>query len=85
MKMKEEYESAHSSGARIIFIDEAVFSPQTMLEKSWSGRNESINVQDLRNRMKTEAIITGISKERGLECFMIKERSFNQDSYIEYL
>ena len=51
--MKEEYESALSSGAKVIFVDEAVFSPQTMLDRSWSARNDSINVEDLRYKMKT--------------------------------
>ena len=33
--MKEQYESAVSSGAKVIFMDEAVFSPNTMLLLSW--------------------------------------------------
>ena len=83
--MKEQYESAVSSGAKVIFMDEAVFSPNTMLLRSWAPRNRSIEVEDLRHRLTTQAVIAGISVEQGLESYMIKERSFNQESYMEFL
>ena len=83
--MKEQYESAVSSGAKVIFLDEAVFSPNTMLLRSWAPRNRSIEVEDLRHRLTTQAVIAGISVEQRLESYMIKKRSFNLESYMEFL
>lgn len=77
LTMKSHYQRAVREGALVLFVDEAVFSPNTMLLRSWAATNESIEVQDLRKRLKTEAIIAAISQERGLESYMIRERSFN--------
>lgn len=53
LSMKEQYERALASGARVIFVDEAVFSPNTMLLRSWAAPNRSIEVEDLRKRLTT--------------------------------
>lgn len=53
LSMKEQYERALGSGARVIFVDEAVFSPNTMLLRSWAASNLSIEVEDLRKRLTT--------------------------------
>ena len=51
--MRSEVVDAINSGARIIFVDEAVFSPATMLKRSWSNKNSSIRIKDVRNKIKT--------------------------------
>jgi hypothetical protein len=51
--MRAKYEEALSQGARVIFVDEAVFSPNTMLLRSWAAPYQSIEVEDIRNKLKT--------------------------------
>ena len=84
-KMKDQYIEAKSQGLKIIFIDEAIFSPATALQRSWSNKKISIEIKDQRSKIKTQALIAGISEDLGLESYMIKSRSFNQESYIEFL
>ena len=51
--MKHELTEAIARGAKIIFIDEAIFSPSTVLKRSWSARNSSIEIKDMRKKVKT--------------------------------
>jgi hypothetical protein len=53
LSMKEQYEGAVRRGAKVIFVDEAVFSPNTMLLRSWASRSRSIEVEDLRHKLTT--------------------------------
>ena len=53
LTMKSEYERARAEGAKIIFLDEAVFSAATMLSRSWSAKNESIEITDKRSTLIT--------------------------------
>ena len=75
--MKLEYDQALSAGMKIIFIDEAIFSSTTSLKRSWSQLNMSIEIPDVRTKIKTYAVIAGISTDLGLESYMIREQSFN--------
>jgi hypothetical protein len=40
---------------------------------------------DNRDRLVTQAVIAGISQEGGLESYLVKEFSINQDSFIEFI
>ena len=40
---------------------------------------------DLRNKLTTHAIVTGISGDVGLEAYLIKERAINQDHFKEFI
>jgi hypothetical protein len=60
-------------------VDEAVFSPQTKLSKTWSLKKHNIRVADVRTKLGTMTIVAGISIEQGLEHFLIHPRSIKQD------
>ena len=51
--MKHELTEAIARGAKIIFIDEAIFSLSTVLKRSWSAPNSSIEIKDMRKKVKT--------------------------------
>ena len=40
---------------------------------------------DNRDRLVTQAVIAGISQEEGLETYLVKDLSINQDSFIEFI
>jgi hypothetical protein len=40
---------------------------------------------DNRDKLVTQAVIAGISHEEGLEAYLVKEHSINQDSFIEFI
>jgi hypothetical protein len=46
---------------KIIFVDEAIFSPQTRLARSWSSGYSNIHMPDNRDKLVTQAVIAGIS------------------------
>ena len=85
LKMKSEYEGVITEGARVIFLDETVFSVNTMLLKSWSSKNHSINIADMRSKFKTQAVIAGISVDHGLDCYLIYDRSIKKEEFKEFL
>ena len=56
-----------------------------MLKWTWSLPNDNVKVTDLRKKVKTQAIVAGISTDKGLESFLIKERSIKNKEFIEFL
>jgi hypothetical protein len=72
-------------GTKIVYVDEAIFSPQTRLTRSWSLKRSNILTRDIRDQLVTHAVLAGISMEEGLEGYLVKPLSINQDSFIEYL
>jgi hypothetical protein len=40
---------------------------------------------DNRDKLITQAVIGGISQEEGLETYLIKDLSINQDSFMEFI
>jgi hypothetical protein len=70
---------------KIIYVDEAIFSPQTRLARSWSSEYSNIHMPDNRDKLVTQAVIAGISQEEGLEAYLIKEHSIDQNSFMEFI
>ena len=83
--MKEQMTAELNRNSKIIFLDEAVFSANTMLKKTWSLNNDNIKIVDMRKKVKTSAVIAGISLDKGLESYLIQNRSIKNEDYIEYL
>lgn len=71
--------------SKLIFVDEAVFSPVTMLQKSWSLPNDNTKIIDLRTKVKTQAIIAGISSDKGLEHYLIRDRAIANEDFIDFI
>ena len=80
-----QVKDAIDRGVKIIFVDEAIFSPKTRMARTWSASRSNVMTPDIRNRLKTQAVVAGISLECGLEAYMIKELSIEQGSFIEFL
>ena len=59
--MKTSLLDALSNGSKIIFIDETIFSNKTMIKKSWSSIGSNTSIVDQRSKIKTMAMIGGIS------------------------
>ncbi len=48
---------------KIVFTDEAAFSPKTRLERTWATRLTNIKQLDLRHCIATQALIAGVSED----------------------
>jgi len=51
--MKAEVTEAKEKGKKIIYIDEVVFSPSTILKFAWSRKGTNVEVPDKRQFVKT--------------------------------
>ena len=56
-----------------------------MLARSWSQKHTNTKQLDLRFELETQALVSAISWEQGLESYMIKPFSINSDSFIDFL
>ena len=48
---------------KIVFADEAIFSPKTRLERTWAARLNNIKYLDLRHCITTQALVSGVSED----------------------
>ena len=73
------FREATQNGVRIIHADEAVFTFNTFMKKSWSSAYNSVKVTDQKITVKTMAVIAGISEESGLETYLIHPRAIKTE------
>lgn len=64
---------------KILYIDEAVFSFNTMKSKAWSQAYSSIEVHESKMRMKAQAIVAAISEDVGFEHYLTNIRSISSE------
>ncbi len=74
-----------SKGTRIFFLDEAMFTFNTLSTKSWYSRHGRIEIDEQKLQMKSLALIAAASAEGGLEHYRIYHRSINTEQYIRFL
>ena len=60
-KMLQLLRQAKLDGFKVVFLDEAVFTFNTFNTKAWAGAYDSIKVNEQNLRVRTQAIIAGVS------------------------
>ncbi len=80
--MKKSLKSAYESKSRVIFVDESMFTTATRLSSAFSNTNNNIIVQERLLNSKALAVVAGVSIERGLEGYLLKDKSINSHSFI---
>ena len=56
-----------------------------MLKRTWSLPNDNVKIIDMRDKVQTQAIIAGISTDKGLESYLITERAIKSEEYIKFM
>jgi transposase len=79
------FHDASLQGTRVIQVDECVFTFSTFKNKSWSHVYDNIEVVDKKITIKAQALIAGISEDKGLETYLITQRSIKTPDYLEFL
>ena len=79
------FREATQNGVRIIHADEAVFTFNTFMKKSWSTPYNSVLVTDQKITVKTMAVIAGISEDSGLETYLLHPRAIKTEEYLQFL
>ena len=70
---------------KLVFLDEAVFTFNTFNTKAWSSFYNSITVDENKLKVKTQAIISAISEDVGLEAYVIHPSSIKAKEFIQFL
>jgi DDE superfamily endonuclease len=70
---------------KIIHADEAMFTFNTFVKRSWSTAYNSVKVTDQKITVKTMAVIAGISEDVGLETYMIVPKAIKTEEYLQFL
>ena len=70
---------------KIVFLDEAIFTHNTMFKKAWSSPYASIQIFEQSLKVKTHALISAISEDVGLEACAIHPKSIKAEQFIAFL
>ena len=74
-----------NSGYRIIYIDETMFTRRSIPLKEYSLPSMNMTVDQAHMNQPTLAVLSGISKEKGQEKYMIFADSVNVTKFKQYL
>jgi transposase len=85
VRMDSLLSQAKLDNMRIVFLDEAVFTFNTFCSRAWSSRYSQITVSEERLKVKTQALIAGISEEAGLESYLVYPRSISAEEFLKFI
>lgn len=77
--------SCQRNATRVVFLDEAVFSPATGPTRAWAHNNQVLTVDESAFNMKTQALIMAVSADRGVDHFRLYPRSVQTHHFLEFL
>jgi transposase len=83
--MKRELNRAKRNKCRIIYLDETMFTRATVPKAEYCLPKDNMTVDTAHINEPTLALLSGISRERGQELFMLFERSVNIAKFKQYL
>lgn len=67
---------------RIIYVDECIFSYQSIHDKAYSTKGQNCTLPPLKQTGPALHLVAGISNENGLEGYAIFEHSVNSDKFL---
>ena len=84
-EMYRAVRSARLQDKKLVWVDEAVFTFNTMSTRAWSAKHSRIEVKDADARVKTVALVAAISEEAGLEAFLLHPRSISTCEFLTFV
>ena len=76
---------AKKDGYRIIYIDETMFTKHAIPKNEYCLPNKNMKIDKASLNESPYAVISGISREKGIELFMLFQKSVNVEKFKEYL
>ena len=70
-KLLKQIEKIRKQGYRIIFIDETMFTKSAVPKIEYCLPSENLNIDKSKANEPAMALLSGISKEKGLEFYMM--------------
>ena len=83
--MLAEVSRAVECGKRLIYVDEAMFTTSTMLDRGYSGKRQNVTLEEKLVSSPALAVVAGVSSERGLEAFHLKPASIDSEAFMQFL
>ena len=77
--------SFRDKGGPIVYLDETVFTFNTIRKKAWFRKKDNLKVSQESRNMNALSLIAAIESERGLVSYAIHEGSINSDKFIAFL
>lgn len=84
-RMRSQLKDVEAKGLKLVFLDEAVFTFNTMATRAWFSAYDCLKLRDAETRIKTMALVAAISEDKGLEGYMLHPRSISSPQYIDFL
>ena len=83
--MIDQVRQAVSSGKRVIFSDEAVFTTATLCNRAYSAKKHYLQIEEKHTSSPAVAVVAGVSVDGGLEGYYMHARSIDSDAFIKLL
>ena len=83
--MFEAVKVARLKDMKLVWVDEAVFTFNTLGKRAWASKFQSINVNDVDFKVRTTAIIAGISEDGGLEALTMHKKSVTTPDFVAFI
>ena len=83
-EMIDKVRQALSSGKRVIFSDEAVFTTATLPNRAYAAKKHNVQIEEKLTSSPAVAVVAGVSVEGGLEGYYIHARSIDSDGFIQF-
>ena len=81
----KQLEKAKKDGYRVIYLDETMFTKAALPKAEYYLPSQNVNIDKSQAYEPAMALLSGISKEKGLELHMLFPRSVNISKFKEYL
>ena len=83
--MHRKVQTARQRDLKLFWVDEAVFTFNTFQQRAWSGRNQSISINDADYYVKARALLCAVSDDGGLEAYRIHDRAVVSSAFVEFV
>jgi transposase len=84
-EMYQAVKKARLRDKKLVLVDEAIFTFNTLESKAWSSKYQSISVKESDARIKTVALIAAVSEDSGLEGFVIHPKSISTPEFVAFV
>ena len=81
-KMFSELKEVEAQRLKLVFLDEAVFTFNTMNTRAWFSAYDSVKVRDTETRIKTQDIVVAVSEDKGFEGYLLHPKSISAPQYL---
>lgn len=74
-----------SNEVKIIYIDESLFTRNTLLTSVYSLPKQYLELEEELTLMSPLTLTLAVSYEKGVEYFMITDKSINRHKFVEFV